>query len=144
LACQDELFVNNLLVVKEDNDHALDFALHFPLGELLPCLMVITVNPTLVTGDNIGQEDIIVGGALTKLLADVDTTAVSDQLSEITSPRLHIEGRKNSEYPPSFVKLCTLTPNIGWYYHLPLHRVSRITVQMAAPVPEIMDIASYL
>jgi hypothetical protein len=39
---------------------------------------------SLVTGDNPGQEDIIVGGDLTKLLADVDTTAVSDQLSEIT------------------------------------------------------------
>jgi hypothetical protein len=28
LACQDELFMNNLLVAKENYEHALDFALH--------------------------------------------------------------------------------------------------------------------
>jgi hypothetical protein len=28
LACQDEFFVNNLLGVKENDEHALDFALH--------------------------------------------------------------------------------------------------------------------
>jgi hypothetical protein len=28
LACQDEFFVNNLLDVKENGEHALDFAFH--------------------------------------------------------------------------------------------------------------------
>jgi hypothetical protein len=37
LACQEELFVNNLVHVKDDDEHALDFALpclaYFGLGE---------------------------------------------------------------------------------------------------------------
>jgi hypothetical protein len=32
LACQDEFFVNNPLDVKENNEHALDFALHLSLS----------------------------------------------------------------------------------------------------------------
>jgi hypothetical protein len=72
LAWQDELFVNNPFNVKENDEHALDFALHFPLGGLLLCLMVITVNPALVTSDDPRQEGCIIGGDLTKLLADID------------------------------------------------------------------------
>jgi hypothetical protein len=34
---------------------------------------VITINPALVISDNPGEEGCIVGGDLTKLLADVDT-----------------------------------------------------------------------
>jgi hypothetical protein len=62
LACQDELFVKNPLHVK-------DFALLFPLGGLLLCLKVITVNSSVVTSDNPGHGGCIVGGDLTKLLA---------------------------------------------------------------------------
>jgi hypothetical protein len=72
LACQDEIFVNNPLHVKENDEHALDFALHFPFGGLLPCLRVITLNPALVTSNN-PEQDCTVGGDLTKLLADADT-----------------------------------------------------------------------
>jgi hypothetical protein len=54
--------VNNPLDVKENYEHALEFALHFPLGGLLPCLRVITVNLALASSDNPGQEDCIVGG----------------------------------------------------------------------------------
>jgi hypothetical protein len=61
--------VNNPLDAKENDEHAL----HFPLGGMLLCLRAITVNPALVTSDNPGQEGCIVGGDLTKLLADVDT-----------------------------------------------------------------------
>jgi hypothetical protein len=60
--------VNNPLDVKQNNEHALDFALHlsclfFSLGEfglfLLVCLRDITLNPALVTSDNPGQEGCI-------------------------------------------------------------------------------------
>jgi hypothetical protein len=37
------------------------------------------------------------------------------------------------------VKFCTLTFKMCWYYHLSLHLAITITVQIAAPVPEIMD-----
>jgi hypothetical protein len=37
------------------------------------CLRVITINPALITSDNPGKEGCVVGGYLTKLLADVDT-----------------------------------------------------------------------
>jgi hypothetical protein len=67
LACQDEFFVNNFLNVKENDKHALDFALHFPQGGLLLCPRVMIVNSALVA-----TEGCIVGGDLTKLIADVD------------------------------------------------------------------------
>jgi hypothetical protein len=44
--------VNNALDVKENDEHALDLALHFQLGGLLLRIMVITVNPALITSDN--------------------------------------------------------------------------------------------
>jgi hypothetical protein len=59
LACQDEFFVNSQLDVKENDEHALCFALDlsrlfrsqwiwtFPLGGLLFCLIVIIINPAL-------------------------------------------------------------------------------------------------
>jgi hypothetical protein len=65
--------VNNPLNIKALEEHAPDFALNFPLGGLLLCLRVITINPALVTSDNPGQDSCIIGGDLTKLLADVDT-----------------------------------------------------------------------
>jgi hypothetical protein len=46
----------------------------FPLGGLLLCLRVITVNPALVANDNIGQERCIVGGDQTRLLITDDDT----------------------------------------------------------------------
>jgi hypothetical protein len=76
LACHDEFFVSNLFDIKENEEHALDLALHlirlfqswrvwtFPLGGLLLCLWA--------TSDNPAQESCIVGGGLTKFLADVD------------------------------------------------------------------------
>jgi hypothetical protein len=57
LACQDEFFANNTLDDKENDEHTLDFTLHFPKGGLLLCLMVITVNPPLITSDNPEYED---------------------------------------------------------------------------------------
>jgi hypothetical protein len=66
LACQEELFV------KENDEYALDFALHFPLEGLLLCLRVINVNAALITNDNPRKEDCAVGGDVLKLLADTD------------------------------------------------------------------------
>jgi hypothetical protein len=60
--------VNSPLNVKENYEHLLDFALHFPLGELQLCLRGITINEVLVTSDNPGQEGCIVESDLTKLL----------------------------------------------------------------------------
>jgi hypothetical protein len=48
----------------------------FPLGTLLLCLRVITVNAALVTSDNLEQENLlvrIVGGDLTKIFIGFDT-----------------------------------------------------------------------
>jgi hypothetical protein len=69
LVCPDELFVNKRLDFKENDEHALDFAFSpvppffglgdngtFPLGGFLLCLRAITVNPSLVSSDNPGQE----------------------------------------------------------------------------------------
>jgi hypothetical protein len=65
LASHNELFVNNPFNVKENDEHTLDFAFHlsclfqsrwvwtFQLGGLLFCLRVITINPALVTSDNL-------------------------------------------------------------------------------------------
>jgi hypothetical protein len=56
----------------------------FPLGKLLLCLRVITVNPALVTSDNFGQEGCILLGDLTLLflisfqISHVGTSHMSD------------------------------------------------------------------
>jgi hypothetical protein len=60
----------------------------FPLGGLLLYLKVITAIPALVNSDNPGQEGCIVGGDLTKLLADFEmkgrkAISTSTQLREI-------------------------------------------------------------
>jgi hypothetical protein len=47
-------------------------SLDFSIGRLLLCLRLITINPALATSDNPEQEGCIVGGELTKLLAEVD------------------------------------------------------------------------
>jgi hypothetical protein len=57
--------------------------------------------------------------------------------------RFQIKRRKNQHIHIACMKLCTLTPKISYYYHLPLHRAITTTVQMAATVPEIMDTSSY-
>jgi hypothetical protein len=76
--------VNSPLNVKENYEYALDFALHFPLGGLLLCLVVI--NPALVSSDNPGQESLIIGGDFMKLLADVDISCqTSHQARYMTS-----------------------------------------------------------
>jgi hypothetical protein len=55
----------------------------FPLGGLLLCLRVITVNIALVTSDNSGQVGCIVGDDLTNLLEDIDVL-ISCQISIFT------------------------------------------------------------
>jgi hypothetical protein len=79
LTFQDKLFVNNPLDVKENDKHSLDFALHFPLGGLLLCLIVITIDLALITSDNPRHEGCILGGDLTKLLADTLLLLISCQ-----------------------------------------------------------------
>jgi hypothetical protein len=51
LACLVEFIMNNPLDVNENDEHALDFARHFPVGEMLLCLTVTTINPALVSLD---------------------------------------------------------------------------------------------
>jgi hypothetical protein len=67
--------------------------------------------------------------------------ATSDQLSEISS-WLQIKGRKESAPPLSCVKFCTLHLKTCYCSSLPLHCATATTVQMEAPVPEIMDTTS--
>jgi hypothetical protein len=57
--------------------------------------------------------------------------------------RLQLKGRKNQHVHPAAWNFLRLTPKICWYYHLPFHRVTTTAAQIAAPVPEIMDIAFY-
>jgi hypothetical protein len=104
LACQDKLFMNNPLDIKENVEHALDFAVHlshffrswwvwtFPS---LLCLRVITINPALVTSNSFGQEDCIVAVPLSYL-------SWNDIMTQI-------KGCKKSARPPSCVKFWTLT-----------------------------------
>jgi hypothetical protein len=63
-------FMNSPLEVKGNGGYALEFAFHlplhfhcrlvwtFPIGGLLFCIRTITLNPALVTSDNLGQEAI--------------------------------------------------------------------------------------
>jgi hypothetical protein len=106
LACQDEFFVNNLLDAKENDEHALDFAFHFPLRGLLLCLRVITINPALITGDNPGQEGCVIVGYLTNLLADVDMLLhlIGCQKSLQARYTTPIKGHKKLTRPPSYKK----------------------------------------
>jgi hypothetical protein len=60
LASQNDFFVKSPLDIKESDEHALDFSLHFPLGGLLLCVRAITINPALITNDNHGQENYFV------------------------------------------------------------------------------------
>jgi hypothetical protein len=69
--------VSNPLNVKENDEHALHFDLHSPLCGFLLCFRVIDVNPALVSSDNPGQVDYIVGGDQTKLLAGVGTPGIA-------------------------------------------------------------------
>jgi len=94
LACWDKFFVHNPLYVKESDDLALEIAFHlsglfwpwwhgaFPLGGLSLCLRVVTVNPALITSDDLRQECFIVGGKLTKLSADIDALLLLDSCQD--------------------------------------------------------------
>jgi hypothetical protein len=53
--------------------------------------------------------------------------------------RLQLREHNKSGHPPSCLKFCTLAPVICWYYHLPLHHATKPAVQIAEPVPEIID-----
>jgi hypothetical protein len=68
--------MNNLLDVKENYEHALDFALHFRLGRVLLWLRVIIVNPTLITSYKHGQEGCIIERDLMRFFADVDMVPI--------------------------------------------------------------------
>jgi hypothetical protein len=72
LAWQEKFFVNNPLTSKKMMNMLLTLLITFPLGGLLLCLRVITINPALVASDIPGQERCVVGGNLTKLLIDAD------------------------------------------------------------------------
>jgi hypothetical protein len=81
LACQDEFFVNNLLDVKDNDEHAPDVALHFSLEGLLHCLTVITINPAFITSDNPRQVGCIIRGNLIKLADDMPLLLMKCQKS---------------------------------------------------------------
>jgi hypothetical protein len=110
--------LNNPIDVKENDEHALYFALHlsrlfrsrwvctFQLGGLLLCLRAITVSPALVTSDNPGQ-GCIIGGDLMKLLADVNTLLLLISCQNPGRNRvrpdtwLQIKGCKNQHVHPA-------------------------------------------
>jgi hypothetical protein len=56
---------------------------------------------------------------------------------------LQIKGHNKLARPPSCLKFCILTSKICKYYHLPLHKTATTAVNIAAPVPEIMDTTFY-
>jgi hypothetical protein len=62
---------------------------------LLLCLSVSTVNPALVTRYNAGQEGCIVGGDLTKLLADVDMLLLLISCQELLQARYTTPNKRN-------------------------------------------------
>jgi hypothetical protein len=69
----------NSLDIKENDEHALNLALCFPLRGLLLCLRVIIVHPALVISD-ISAQGYILEGNLTELFADVDTLLLLIQI----------------------------------------------------------------
>jgi hypothetical protein len=89
--------MNNPLDVKENDEHALDFALQFRLGRLLLRLGVIIVNPTLITRDNHEQEGCIIEKGSAEAPRRRRQAAASDQLLEITSGPIHNSKQKDIE-----------------------------------------------
>jgi hypothetical protein len=139
LACQDELFVNNHLDVKENDEHALDFTLH--MSCLFRSPWVCTFRVRLMLSSLNAYIIIARLSEVSEVCIKFDAVPLSDpsQNHIRSDTRLQIKGRKRSARPPNCMKFCTLTPKICWYYHVSLHRVAVTAVQMAAPVPEIID-----
>jgi hypothetical protein len=125
LACQDEFFANNPLDVKENDEHAPDMPLtahaFFPEHLSSHCQGLCCT--------------------FSEICTTVAAVPLSDPSQNSIRPdtRLQIKGLKISAPPPSCVKFCTLTPKIHYYYHPPLCRATMTAVQLATPVPEIID-----
>jgi len=74
----------------------------------LLCLRVLTVNPALITSDDLGQEGFIIGGELTNFSADVASGQLSGSWAQIwlrngACPILPSEpvGMSPNQFPPS-------------------------------------------
>jgi hypothetical protein len=113
-ACQDEFFVNSPLDLKENYEHALDFALHlFRLFSVsvsldIPCTAHAFFPASLYNHCQCFRR--ISSEIFTKLYS----VCSSDLSQNRTGPdiRLKIKGRKTSTNPPSCVKFYKLTPKI--------------------------------
>jgi hypothetical protein len=97
LPCQDDFFVNNpptskkivtLLFTCFANFRSW-WVWIFPLGGLLLCLRINTVNSALVISDDRGKEGCIIGGFLTKLLADIDKLLLIGWIVKTPSGKIH-------------------------------------------------------
>jgi hypothetical protein len=53
--------------------------------------------------------------------------------------RLEVKGRKKISTSTQLREILYATPKICYYFHLLLHRATTTAVQMAAPVPYILD-----
>jgi hypothetical protein len=102
LACQDEFFVHNVLDVKENYEHALDFALHLP--------RFFSVSSSLdfpCTVSAFFPERISLPGSPSHFLPEICTKCYAVPLLDLLrnrirpDTRLQIKGRKNSARPRS-------------------------------------------
>jgi hypothetical protein len=109
LACKDEFFVNNLLDVEENDEHALDsvprlsrsrgiwpFHIRLTLSSLHICLIIATVSAPLLL--RLAQN-------LMLLFCRIHREIASDS-------KLQIKGRKKSARSLSCVKFCAMAPKI--------------------------------
>jgi hypothetical protein len=130
LACQDKLFVNNPLDVKENYEHVFVSAFHLSLL-FQSALNRVCHHPCTVH-------------AYISLPAEPLSYFFSDPLRNHIRPdtRLQMREHNKSARSPSCVKFCTLTPKICQYHYLSLHRATTTAAQMAVAVPEIMDTPS--
>jgi hypothetical protein len=95
LACQDEFLVNNPLDVKENDEHALDFALDLP-HLFWPALIRACHSNTCVQ----------------LVHSCANTCLIIARASVALFPRFAQNLNQKSTCPPSCMKFCTLTPKI--------------------------------
>jgi hypothetical protein len=90
-----------------------------PLGGLLLCFSVTTINQTIIISDNSGQEGCIVGGNMAKLVTDNESCCFWSVLRTCSRPDklLQIKGRKELRTSNQLcgIHTCTSTPKITYH-----------------------------
>jgi hypothetical protein len=140
LVCHHKFFVNNnnLLHIKKNYEHSLDFALH--LSRLLRFRWVWTFRIRFMpSSQNVCLITARVSAALFLRFVQNSLTGsiAKSHLDSYTSPN---ERKNQNVHLAAVLTFYTLTPRLCQYCHVSLHRTITTAVLMVAPVPENMDI----